>query len=94
MRTAQTRAQVPVRLPRESAWSEKRAKPNPCQQQAPQSGRGARTGHLRGGKRTRSQGGGRGKGVAVCRMGSARQNLMPSKGRQAWTEKSLWMGQL
>lgn len=94
MRTAQTRVQVPVRLPRESAWGEKRAKPKPCQQQAPQSRRGARKGHLRGGKRTRSQDGGRGEGVVVCRMGSAGQNLMPSKGRQAWMEKSLWMGQL
>ena len=73
MRMAQTRVQVPVRLPRESAWGEKRAKPKPCQQQAPQSRRGARKGHLRGGKRTRSQDGGRGEGVAVCRMGSARQ---------------------
>ena len=62
---------------------------------SPQSGGGASRGQLRGRKRIRSQGRAEGKRGAVCRVGSARQDLMPSKGRKVWTGTSLWMtGQL
>lgn len=62
MRTAQTRAQVAVRLPRESSWSEKRAIPELLPAAAPQSGGEASGGQLRGRKRARSQGVGGGEG--------------------------------
>ena len=95
VRTAQTRAPVVVRLPRESAWSEKRAIPEPLSTAAhkvEEEPAGASCeGEREPGPRVRAEG----KRGAVCRVGSARQDLMPSKGRKVWTGMSLWMtGQL
>ena len=69
---------MPVRLPRESAWSEKRAKPEPLPTAGPTKWKRSQEGPSEREKEKQVPGWGGGEGVAVYRMGSARQNLMPS----------------